>query len=99
MRYRKDGSAAKIAATTEPERQAYAKFDRLSREAIEEMVTINGAPLAVPGDLSHQIGRTWAAGAGRPPAVSSSTIDPRSTPNVRCLVVCRVAGCVGLRQE
>lgn len=62
-RARKDGSAEKIATAIERERQAYAEFDRISRQAIEEMQAINAARLAELGELNHQIGRTWAAAA------------------------------------
>jgi hypothetical protein len=62
-RARKDGSAEKIAAAAERERQAYAEFDRISGEAIEEMFEINGARLSALGELNDQIGRTWAADA------------------------------------
>jgi hypothetical protein len=41
-RARKDGGAGKIAAAIERERQAYAEFDRISRDVIEEMLAING---------------------------------------------------------
>jgi G:T-mismatch repair DNA endonuclease (very short patch repair protein) len=44
IRARREGSAEKIAAAVERERQAYAEFDRISGAVIEEMFKINGAP-------------------------------------------------------
>jgi hypothetical protein len=62
-RARKDGSAEKIAAAVERERQTHAESGRLSREAIEDMLSINGARLTELGALNNQIGLTWAADA------------------------------------
>jgi hypothetical protein len=62
-RARKDGSAAKIAAAAERERQAYAQADATAREAIEEMLALNRARLDAHGELLGQVGRTWAADA------------------------------------
>jgi hypothetical protein len=59
-RARKDGSAEKIAAAVERERQTHAESGRLSRE---DMLSINGARLTELGALNNQIGLTWAADA------------------------------------
>jgi hypothetical protein len=60
-RARKDGSAQKIAAAVERERQAYAEFMAVSDASIGEMFTLNRAGLDRLGELNDQIGRTWAA--------------------------------------
>lgn len=70
IRARKDGSAAKIAAAAERERQAYTEFHWISRETVDEMLTINGARLTALGDLNDQIGRTWAADTAVPDEIT-----------------------------
>ena len=62
-RARKDGSAEKITAAAERERQAYAEFDRIGRSSIEEALTVNGDRLEATGELLDQVGRTWDADA------------------------------------
>jgi hypothetical protein len=62
-RARKDGSAEKIARWADIERRAYAEFDRIGRESIEEALTVNGARLDATGELLGQLGRTWDADA------------------------------------
>jgi hypothetical protein len=62
-RARRDGSAEKIAAAVERERQAYAEFMAVSDASIDEMFTLNRAGLDRFGELNDQIGRTWAADA------------------------------------
>ena len=65
-RARKDGSAAKIAAAVERERAAYAEFDRISGEVIEEMFEINSARMSALGELNDQMSRAWAEDAAAP---------------------------------
>ncbi len=62
-RARKDGSAEKIAAAAERERQAYTEFMAVSDASIGEMFVINGAGLNRLAELNEQIGRTWDADA------------------------------------
>ena len=59
----KDGSAEKIAAARAREAAAYHEADRIAREAIEEMLALNGAGLDNLGQVMDQMGRTWEADA------------------------------------
>jgi hypothetical protein len=59
----RDGSAAKIAAAQQRERGAYAEFDRIGRDAIEEMLALNRGGLDNLGHVLGQMSRTWAADA------------------------------------
>jgi hypothetical protein len=59
----KDGSAEKIAAARARESAAYQESDRIGREAIEEMLTLNGAGLDNFGQLIDQMRRAWEADA------------------------------------
>jgi hypothetical protein len=62
-RARKDGSAEKIAAAVERERQAYAEFMAVSDAGISEMFTLNRAGLNRFSELLGQMGRAWDADA------------------------------------
>jgi hypothetical protein len=59
----KDCSADKIAAAQKRERAAYAEFDRIGKEAIDEMLALNDAGLDNLGQVLDQMGRSWAADA------------------------------------
>lgn len=59
----KDGSADRIAAAREREQDAYAEFDRISRDSVEEMLTLNRGGLENLGRMLDQIGPTWDAQA------------------------------------
>jgi len=59
----KDGSADRIAAAQQREAAAYAEFDHISREGIEEMFTLNRGGLDNLGRVLDQVGPTWAAQA------------------------------------
>jgi hypothetical protein len=65
-RARKDGSAEKIAAAAERERQAYAAFVAVSDASIYEMLVINRAGLDRFGELLGQMGRAWDADNATP---------------------------------
>jgi hypothetical protein len=70
----RDGSAGKIAAAQERERDAYAEFDRISRDAVEEMLTLNRGGLENLGQVLDQIGPTWEAQA----EVTRELADPEA---------------------
>ena len=55
-RSRKDGSAEKIAAAVERERQAYLEFMAVSDDSIDEMFALNRAGLDRLGELLDHIG-------------------------------------------
>jgi hypothetical protein len=59
----KDGSAEKIAAEQERERQAYADASAIADAGIAEMFVINRAGLDRFGELLGQMGRAWDADA------------------------------------
>lgn len=61
----KDGSADRIAAAQERERQAYAEAQEIADAGVSEMFVINQAGLDRLGELNQQIGTTWAADAAR----------------------------------
>jgi len=54
----RDGSAKKIAAAREREQAAYAEFDHVGRQAVEEMLTLNQAGLENLGHVLDRMGRT-----------------------------------------
>jgi hypothetical protein len=62
-RARKDGSAEKIAAAVERERQAYMEFTAVSDASISEMFTLNRAGLDRLGELLDHVGPAWDADA------------------------------------
>ncbi len=57
----KDGSAEKITTAQAREAAAYHEADRIGREAIEEMLALNGAGLDNLGQVMDQMGRAWEA--------------------------------------
>lgn len=59
----KDGGAGRIAAAREREQAAYAEFDHVGRESIEEMFTLNRSGLDSLGQVLDQMGPTWEAQA------------------------------------
>jgi len=62
-RARKDGSAEKIAAAVERERQTYAEYAAAADAGIDEMFTINRAGLDRLGEFLGQMDRAWDADA------------------------------------
>jgi hypothetical protein len=70
----KDGSAGRIAAAQERERAAWAEFDHVGRESIEEMFTLNRGGLDDLGRVLDQIGPTWDAQA----EVTRQLADPEA---------------------
>jgi len=59
----KDGGADRITAAREREQAAYAEFDHVSREGIEEMFALNRGGLDNAGRVLDQLGPTWDAQA------------------------------------
>ncbi len=59
----KDGGAEKIATAQAREAAAYHEADRIGREAIVEMLALNGAGLDNLGQVMDQMGRAWEADA------------------------------------
>lgn len=62
-RARKDGSAEKIAAAVERERQAYTEFMAVSDVSIDEMLTVNRAGLDGLGEYLDRMSQAWEADA------------------------------------
>jgi len=72
----KDGSAEKIAAARDRERQAYANAAAIADAGISEMFVLNRAGLDRLGELNQQIGTTWAADAARLDAILGRDAEP-----------------------
>ena len=58
-RARKDGGADKIAAAIDQENAAYQEYDRIGREAVEEMLALNACGLDNLGEILAHMTRAW----------------------------------------
>ena len=70
----KDGGADRIAAASERERSAYAEFDHVGRECLDEMFALNRGGLDNAGRVLDQMGPTWDAQA----EVTRQLADPEA---------------------
>jgi hypothetical protein len=62
----KDGSADKIAAAQDRERQTYAEAQESADAGIDEMFVINRAGLERFGEILKGLGTAWAADSAQP---------------------------------
>jgi hypothetical protein len=76
----KDGNAAKITAAREREQAAYAEFDRISRQAVEEMLALNRRGLDNLGQVLDQMGRAWEVDAEVTRGLAASPGEPEAGP-------------------